>query len=96
MGGVFMSTYRTKWPCCGLVTETDSYELDSCPECDLMIKEKFHKAEVKELKEANKAMLQELIECSYELQCLCGHPACKLCQRYGQLAEFIEEMKKAF
>ena len=50
--------------------------------------------EVRELKETANAMLQELIECSYELQCLCGHPACKPCQRYGQLAEFIEEMKK--
>lgn len=46
------------------------------------------------LENRNKAMLQELIECSYELQCLCGHIACKPCQRYGQLAEFIDEMKK--
>lgn len=45
------------------------------------------------LREANKAMLQELIECSDELQCLCGHPACKPCWRYGQLVEFIEKMK---
>ena len=53
------------------------------------------KERIKELENGSKAMLQELIECSYELQCLCGHPACKPCQRYGQLVEFIEEMKKA-
>ena len=28
-----MSTYRVEWPCCGIVTETESYEPDACPVC---------------------------------------------------------------
>lgn len=52
------------------------------------------KAYIEEREEAAKALLQELIECSYDLQCSCGHPACKPCERYGQLVEFIELMKK--
>lgn len=48
---------------------------------------------VNKLESRNKALLQELIECSYDLQCSCGHPACKPCERYKQLMEFIEKMK---
>lgn len=28
-----MSTYRKEWPCCGDVSETQSYEPESCPFC---------------------------------------------------------------
>ena len=35
-----MSTYRKEWPCCDLVTETDSYEPDKCPECAMKDLEK--------------------------------------------------------
>ena len=59
-----MSTYRKDWPCCGLVTETDCYELDSCPECDLMIKEKFHKAEVEVLQKKITALETLITECT--------------------------------
>lgn len=44
------------------------------------------------LESKNKALLQELIECSYEM-CSCGHPACKACLRHRQLVAFIEEMR---
>lgn len=44
---------------------------------------------VNKLESRNKALLQELVECATELQCSCGHPACKQCQRYKQLLEFI-------
>ncbi len=54
-----------------------------------------NKARINDLEALNNAMLQELIECSYDLQCSCDHPACKPCERHGQLSEFIEWMKKA-
>lgn len=53
------------------------------------------RSRLKIAEKANKKLLQELIECSYDLQCSCDHPACKPCERHGQLSEFIEEMKKA-
>lgn len=28
-----MSTYRKEWPCCGSVTETESFEPPFCPIC---------------------------------------------------------------
>lgn len=47
---------------------------------------------VNKLESRNKALLQELIECSYEM-CTCEHPACKACLRRRQLVAFIEEMR---
>lgn len=30
-----MGTYRVEWPCCGSATETEAWEPEQCPFCEL-------------------------------------------------------------
>lgn len=52
-----------------------------CPECQ--------SERIAELGAVNKALLDELKDAAWRLECLCGHPFCKECLANKHLTAFI-------